>query len=34
LQKHFEEIERLPAKELVDSRYKKFRKMAQFYTEQ
>jgi acetyl-CoA carboxylase carboxyl transferase subunit alpha len=34
LQKHFGEIEKLPAKELVDSRYNKFRKMAQFYTEQ
>jgi acetyl-CoA carboxylase carboxyl transferase subunit alpha len=34
LQKHFGEIEKLPAQELVDSRYNKFRKMAQFYTEQ
>jgi acetyl-CoA carboxylase carboxyl transferase subunit alpha len=33
LQKHFADLQRLPAKELVDSRYKKFRKMAQFYTE-
>ncbi|HEX3103588.1 MAG TPA: acetyl-CoA carboxylase carboxyltransferase subunit alpha [Terriglobales bacterium] len=33
LQKHFGEIEKLPAKQLVDSRYNKFRKMAQFYTE-
>jgi acetyl-CoA carboxylase carboxyl transferase subunit alpha len=34
LQKHFGEIEKLPAKELVDSRYNKFRKMARFYTEE
>jgi acetyl-CoA carboxylase carboxyl transferase subunit alpha len=33
LQKHFAEIHKIPAKELVDSRYNKFRKMAQFYTE-
>jgi acetyl-CoA carboxylase carboxyl transferase subunit alpha len=33
LQQHFAEINKMPAKELVDSRYKKFRKMAQFYTE-
>jgi acetyl-CoA carboxylase carboxyl transferase subunit alpha len=34
LQKHFGQIEKLPAKELVDSRYNKFRKMARFYTEE
>jgi len=33
LQKHFADLQKLPAKELVDSRYNKFRKMAQFYTE-
>jgi acetyl-CoA carboxylase carboxyl transferase subunit alpha len=33
LQQHFTEIHKLPAKQLVDSRYNKFRKMAQFYTE-
>ena len=33
LQKNFSEIRKLPARELVDSRYNKFRKMAQFYTE-
>lgn len=33
LQKHFAEINKMSAKELVDSRYNKFRKMAQFYTE-
>jgi acetyl-CoA carboxylase carboxyl transferase subunit alpha len=33
LQKHFAEIHKMPPKELVDSRYNKFRKMAQFYTE-
>jgi acetyl-CoA carboxylase carboxyl transferase subunit alpha len=33
LQKHFSDLQKLPAKELVESRYKKFRKMAQFYTE-
>jgi acetyl-CoA carboxylase carboxyl transferase subunit alpha len=33
LQQHFAEINKMPARELVDSRYKKFRKMAQFYTE-
>ena len=34
LQKHFAEINKLPAKELVDSRYNKFRKMAQYFTEE
>lgn len=33
LQKNFAEIRKLPTRELVDSRYNKFRKMAQFYTE-
>ena len=33
LQQHFTEIRKMPTKELVDSRYNKFRKMAQFYTE-
>jgi acetyl-CoA carboxylase carboxyl transferase subunit alpha len=33
LQQHFSDVQKMPAKELVDSRYKKFRKMAQFYTE-
>jgi len=33
LQKHFADLQKLSAKELVDSRYNKFRKMAQFYTE-
>lgn len=33
LQKHFAEIHKMPAKELVDSRYKKFRSMAQYFTE-
>jgi acetyl-CoA carboxylase carboxyl transferase subunit alpha len=33
LQQHFTEIHKLPAKQLVDLRYNKFRKMAQFYTE-
>ena len=28
-----EEVQKMPAKELVDSRYNKFRKMTQFYTE-
>jgi len=34
LQNHFSELKRLPVKELVASRYDKFRKMAQFFTEQ
>src|SRR5436190_15867698 len=34
LQHHFAEIKSLPVKELVASRYDKFRKMAQFFTEQ
>jgi acetyl-CoA carboxylase carboxyl transferase subunit alpha len=33
LQSHFSELTRLPVKELVASRYNKFRKMAQFFTE-
>ena len=33
LQQHFSDVQKMPAKELVDSRYKKFRKMAQYYTE-
>jgi acetyl-CoA carboxylase carboxyl transferase subunit alpha len=34
LQQHFSEIHKLPAKELVESRYNKFRKMAQYFVEQ
>jgi acetyl-CoA carboxylase carboxyl transferase subunit alpha len=34
LQQHFTEIHKLPAKQLVDSRYNKFRKMAQYFVEQ
>src|SRR5438876_4654675 len=34
LQNHFSELKRLPVKELVASRYDKFRKMAQLFTEQ
>ena len=34
LEHHFAEIKSLPVKELVASRYDKFRKMAQFFTEQ
>jgi acetyl-CoA carboxylase carboxyl transferase subunit alpha len=33
LQQHFAALHKMPAKELVDLRYNKFRKMAQFYTE-
>ncbi|HLQ51802.1 MAG TPA: acetyl-CoA carboxylase carboxyltransferase subunit alpha [Terriglobales bacterium] len=33
LQKHFDELKKLPAQQLVESRYKKFRKMAQFFSE-
>ena len=33
LQQHFSNIQKVPTKELVESRYMKFRKMAQFYTE-
>jgi len=33
LEHHFSEIKNLPVKELVASRYDKFRKMAQFFTE-
>jgi acetyl-CoA carboxylase carboxyl transferase subunit alpha len=33
LESHFSELKRLPVKELVASRYDKFRKMAQFFTE-
>ena len=34
LQNHFSELKSKPVKELVASRYEKFRKMAQFFTEQ
>jgi acetyl-CoA carboxylase carboxyl transferase subunit alpha len=34
LEHHFAEIKSLPVKDLVASRYDKFRKMAQFFTEQ
>ena len=34
LQKNLSELKGLPVKELVASRYDKFRKMAQFFTEQ
>ncbi len=34
LQNHFSELKSLPVKELVAMRYDKFRKMAQFFTEQ
>ena len=34
LEHHFSQLKRLPVKELVASRYDKFRKMAQFFTEQ
>jgi acetyl-CoA carboxylase carboxyl transferase subunit alpha len=34
LQQHFSEIHKLPAKELVESRYNKFRKRAQYFVEQ
>ena len=33
LEHHFSEIKNLPVKELIASRYDKFRKMAQFFTE-
>src|SRR5260370_19160751 len=33
LQKHFDELKKLPAQQLVENRYKKFRKMAQFFSE-
>jgi acetyl-CoA carboxylase carboxyl transferase subunit alpha len=33
LERHFSELKRVPVKELVASRYDKFRKMAQFFTE-
>ncbi|MCU1271236.1 MAG: acetyl-CoA carboxylase carboxyltransferase subunit alpha [Acidobacteriaceae bacterium] len=33
LQRHFSELKKMPAKELVASRYDKFRKMAQYFTE-
>ena len=33
LQHHFSDVQKIPARELVDTRYHKFRKMAQFYTE-
>jgi acetyl-CoA carboxylase carboxyl transferase subunit alpha len=33
LQRHFSEVKKMPAKELVAKRYDKFRKMAQFFTE-
>jgi len=34
LQKHFEELLKLPVEQLIESRYQKFRKMAQFFTEE
>ena len=34
LQRSFSELQNMPAKELVASRYNKFRKMAQFFTEE
>jgi acetyl-CoA carboxylase carboxyl transferase subunit alpha len=33
LQEHFSALKQVPAQQLVDSRYEKFRKMAQFFTE-
>ncbi|MBZ5533723.1 MAG: acetyl-CoA carboxylase carboxyltransferase subunit alpha [Acidobacteriia bacterium] len=33
LQRHFNDLRKLPVQQLVDSRYDKFRKMAQFFTE-
>jgi len=33
LDKHLSELEKLPLQQLLDGRYKKFRNMAQFYTE-
>jgi acetyl-CoA carboxylase carboxyl transferase subunit alpha len=33
LEQHLSEVQKLPPKELVSSRYEKFRKMAQFFTE-
>ncbi len=33
LQKHFTDLQNLPAPQLIESRYQKFRKMAQFFTE-
>jgi acetyl-CoA carboxylase carboxyl transferase subunit alpha len=32
LQKHLSDLKKGPVKELLDSRYTKFRKMAQFFT--
>ena len=34
LQRHFSDLQQMPADQLVRSRYLKFRKMAQFFTEQ
>ena len=34
LQRNFSELKKMSAKELVASRYDKFRKMAQYFTEQ
>ena len=34
LGRSFSELQHVPAKELVASRYNKFRKMAQFFTEE
>jgi len=34
LQKHFEELQKLPAQQLTENRYQKFRKMAQYFTEE
>ena len=33
LQRHFNELKGLPAQQLMDCRYKKFRQMAHFFTE-
>jgi len=33
LQKHFTDLQNMPPKQLIESRYQKFRKMAQFFTE-
>jgi acetyl-CoA carboxylase carboxyl transferase subunit alpha len=33
LRRHYDTLKAMPARELVDARYEKFRRMAQFYTE-
>jgi acetyl-CoA carboxylase carboxyl transferase subunit alpha len=33
LHRHFDELKKLPAQQLLDGRYKKFRQMARFFTE-